>query len=71
MPVISCNTFFFFLFLIWHILRRTCTGQELVEWMMDRCEFIQNRAIASKIWNIVLDLGILLSGTQTRLKQLL
>ncbi|XP_039530801.1 rap guanine nucleotide exchange factor 5-like isoform X1 [Pimephales promelas] len=46
------------------IIRRTCTGQELVEWLMDRCEFIQNRSIASKIWNILLDLGMLLSVEQ-------
>ncbi|KAK7157434.1 hypothetical protein R3I93_008806 [Phoxinus phoxinus] len=46
------------------IIRRTFTGQELVEWLMDRCEFIQNREIASKIWNILLDLGMLLSVEQ-------
>uniref|UniRef100_A0A8C1DQM8 Rap guanine nucleotide exchange factor (GEF) 5a n=2 Tax=Cyprinus carpio TaxID=7962 RepID=A0A8C1DQM8_CYPCA len=50
--------------LIWHILRRTYIGLELVEWLMDRYEFIQNRTIASKIWNILLDLGILLSVEQ-------
>uniref|UniRef100_A0A673J6J1 Rap guanine nucleotide exchange factor (GEF) 5b n=1 Tax=Sinocyclocheilus rhinocerous TaxID=307959 RepID=A0A673J6J1_9TELE len=44
------------------IIRRTYIGLELVEWLMDRCEFIRNRTIASKIWNILLDLGILLSG---------
>ncbi|ROI36352.1 Rap guanine nucleotide exchange factor 5 [Anabarilius grahami] len=46
------------------IIRRSCTGLELVEWLMDRFEFIQNREIASKIWNILLDLGILLSVEQ-------
>uniref|UniRef100_A0A671LQ39 Rap guanine nucleotide exchange factor 5-like n=1 Tax=Sinocyclocheilus anshuiensis TaxID=1608454 RepID=A0A671LQ39_9TELE len=46
------------------IIRRTYIGLELVEWLMDRCEFIQNRMIASKIWNILLDLGILLSVEQ-------
>ncbi|XP_048008394.1 rap guanine nucleotide exchange factor 5b isoform X2 [Megalobrama amblycephala] len=46
------------------IIRRTCTGLELVEWLMDRFAFIQNREIASKIWNILLDLGILLSVEQ-------
>ncbi|KAI2655452.1 Rap guanine nucleotide exchange factor 5 [Labeo rohita] len=46
------------------IIRRTYIGLELVEWLMDRCEFIQNRAIASKIWNILLDMGILLSVEQ-------
>ncbi|XP_051722527.1 rap guanine nucleotide exchange factor 5b isoform X1 [Ctenopharyngodon idella] len=46
------------------IIRRTCTGLELVEWLMDHFEFIQNRAMASKIWNILLDLGILLSVEQ-------
>ncbi|XP_067305158.1 rap guanine nucleotide exchange factor 5b isoform X2 [Pseudorasbora parva] len=46
------------------IIRRTCTGLELVEWLMDRYEFIQNREIASKIWNVLLDLGILLSVEQ-------
>uniref|UniRef100_A0A672KH05 Rap guanine nucleotide exchange factor (GEF) 5b n=1 Tax=Sinocyclocheilus grahami TaxID=75366 RepID=A0A672KH05_SINGR len=45
-------------------LRRTYIGLELVEWLMDRCEFIRNRTIASKIWNILLDLGILLSVEQ-------
>ncbi|XP_052434681.1 rap guanine nucleotide exchange factor 5 isoform X2 [Carassius gibelio] len=46
------------------IIRRTYIGLELVEWLMDRCDFIQNRTIASKIWNILLDLGILLSVEQ-------
>ncbi|XP_051575019.1 rap guanine nucleotide exchange factor 5-like [Myxocyprinus asiaticus] len=46
------------------IIRRTYIGLELVEWLMDHCEFIQNRAIASRIWNILLDLGILLSVEQ-------
>ncbi|XP_016324586.1 rap guanine nucleotide exchange factor 5-like [Sinocyclocheilus anshuiensis] len=46
------------------IIRRTYIGLELVEWLMDRCEFIRNRTIASKIWNILLDLGILLSVEQ-------
>ncbi|XP_067258473.1 rap guanine nucleotide exchange factor 5b isoform X3 [Chanodichthys erythropterus] len=44
--------------------RRTCTGLELVEWLMDHFAFIQNREMASKIWNILLDLGILLSVEQ-------
>lgn len=52
------------LVLIFHIGRRTYIGLELVEWLMDHCEFIQNRGIASKMWNILLDMGILLSGTQ-------
>ncbi|XP_077065310.1 rap guanine nucleotide exchange factor 5b isoform X2 [Siphateles boraxobius] len=46
------------------IIRRTYIGQELVEWLMERCEFIQDRAIASKIWNVLLDLGMLLSVEQ-------
>ncbi|XP_056618496.1 rap guanine nucleotide exchange factor 5b isoform X1 [Triplophysa dalaica] len=46
------------------IIRRTYIGLELVEWLMDHCEFIQNRGIASKMWNILLDMGILLSVEQ-------
>uniref|UniRef100_A0A8C2FL82 Rap guanine nucleotide exchange factor 5 n=1 Tax=Cyprinus carpio TaxID=7962 RepID=A0A8C2FL82_CYPCA len=46
------------------IIRRTYIGLKLVEWLMDHCEFIRNRTIASKIWNILLDLGILLSVEQ-------
>ncbi|XP_043116776.1 rap guanine nucleotide exchange factor 5b isoform X3 [Puntigrus tetrazona] len=46
------------------IIRRTYIGLELVEWLMDRCEFIQNRTVASKIWNLLLDSGILLSVEQ-------
>nr|XP_055065632.1 rap guanine nucleotide exchange factor 5b isoform X2 [Misgurnus anguillicaudatus] len=46
------------------IIRRTYIGLELVEWLMDHCEFIQNRLIASKMWNILLDMGVLLSVEQ-------
>lgn len=49
------------------IIRRTYIGIELVEWLMDHCEFIQNREIASKIWNVLLDLGILLSVEQNNI----
>ncbi|TRY58773.1 hypothetical protein DNTS_034609 [Danionella cerebrum] len=47
------------------VIRRTYMGLELVDWLMDHCEFIQCRAEVSQIWNITLELGILLSVEQS------
>ncbi|XP_039593644.1 rap guanine nucleotide exchange factor 5 [Polypterus senegalus] len=47
------------------IMRRSFAGLELVDWLMEKCLFVQNRSVASKVWQILLELGILLSADQT------
>ncbi|XP_069814919.1 rap guanine nucleotide exchange factor 5 isoform X1 [Dendropsophus ebraccatus] len=43
------------------ICRKSCVGSELVDWLMQNCQFVQCRYTAAGIWQILLKLGILLS----------
>ncbi|KAF7708460.1 hypothetical protein HF521_017517 [Silurus meridionalis] len=43
------------------IIRRCFIGQELVQWLTEQCVFVKNRNAASRVWNVLLDLGILIS----------
>ncbi|KAG8573255.1 hypothetical protein GDO81_012336 [Engystomops pustulosus] len=43
------------------ICRKSCVGSELVDWLMQHCQFVQCRYTAAGIWQILLKLGILLS----------
>ncbi|KAI4896936.1 hypothetical protein NFI96_003768 [Prochilodus magdalenae] len=41
---------------------RSFVGLELVQWLMERYECIQNRSTAAGVWNVLLEHGVLLSG---------
>ncbi|KAM9487976.1 rap guanine nucleotide exchange factor 5b [Clarias gariepinus] len=43
------------------IIKRSFIGQELVQWLTQQCSFVENRNVAAKVWNVLLELGILLS----------
>ncbi|MGH0148392.1 UNVERIFIED_CONTAM: hypothetical protein FKN15_039514 [Acipenser sinensis] len=51
------------------IIRRSYVGLELVEWILQQCLFIQCRVVAAGIWQILLELGILLSDKYKTLKR--
>ncbi|KAK1795271.1 hypothetical protein P4O66_010448, partial [Electrophorus voltai] len=40
---------------------RSYVGLELVRWLMEQCAFVQSRGAAAGVWNILLELDILLS----------
>ncbi|XP_066571671.1 rap guanine nucleotide exchange factor (GEF) 5a [Amia ocellicauda] len=46
------------------IIRRSYVGLELVQWLLEQCLFIQGRMVAARVWQILLELGILLSADQ-------
>uniref|UniRef100_A0A6I8P1I5 Rap guanine nucleotide exchange factor 5 n=1 Tax=Ornithorhynchus anatinus TaxID=9258 RepID=A0A6I8P1I5_ORNAN len=46
------------------ICRRSCIGSELVDWLLEHCPFIRCRALAVGVWQLLLDMGILLSVDQ-------
>ncbi|KAI1886192.1 hypothetical protein AGOR_G00211460 [Albula goreensis] len=46
------------------IIRRSYVGLELVQWLLEQCLFIQCRMMATKVWQVLLELGILLSVDQ-------
>ncbi|XP_030639134.1 rap guanine nucleotide exchange factor 5b [Chanos chanos] len=43
------------------IIRRSYEGVELVQWLIDHCVCIQSRSMSVAVWNVLLELGILLS----------
>uniref|UniRef100_A0A4W4FVY8 Rap guanine nucleotide exchange factor (GEF) 5b n=1 Tax=Electrophorus electricus TaxID=8005 RepID=A0A4W4FVY8_ELEEL len=43
------------------IIKRSYVGLELVRWLMEQCAFVQSRGAAAGVWNILLELDILLS----------
>ncbi|XP_060777762.1 rap guanine nucleotide exchange factor 5b isoform X2 [Neoarius graeffei] len=43
------------------IIKRSFIGQELVQWLLEQCVFVKNRNAAARVWNVLLELGILLS----------
>ncbi|XP_035381295.1 rap guanine nucleotide exchange factor 5 isoform X3 [Electrophorus electricus] len=46
------------------IIRRSYVGVELVQWLMEQCVFVQCRMMAARVWQVLLELGILHSVDQ-------
>ncbi|XP_074051303.1 rap guanine nucleotide exchange factor 5-like [Macrotis lagotis] len=46
------------------IYRRSCVGSELVDWLLENCPFVECRAMAVGVWQLLLDMGIILSVDQ-------
>ncbi|MCJ8728753.1 hypothetical protein PDJAM_G00008000 [Pangasius djambal] len=43
------------------IIKRSFIGQELVQWLTEQFVLVENRNAAARVWNVLLELGILLS----------
>ncbi|XP_063003663.1 rap guanine nucleotide exchange factor 5-like [Elgaria multicarinata webbii] len=43
------------------LCRRSCIGSELVDWLLKRCPFIKSRSTAAGVWQLLLNMGIVLS----------
>ncbi|XP_030894403.1 rap guanine nucleotide exchange factor 5 isoform X2 [Leptonychotes weddellii] len=43
---------------------RSCVGSELVDWLLEHCPFVQCRSMAIGVWQLLLDMGIMLSVDQ-------
>uniref|UniRef100_A0A8B9FI69 DEP domain-containing protein n=1 Tax=Amazona collaria TaxID=241587 RepID=A0A8B9FI69_9PSIT len=43
------------------ICRRSCVGSELVDWLLKQCPFVKSRSTAAGVWQLLLDMGIILS----------
>ncbi|XP_076826871.1 rap guanine nucleotide exchange factor 5b isoform X2 [Brachyhypopomus gauderio] len=43
------------------IIKRSYVGLELVQWLMEMCAFVESRGAAAAIWNVLLELNVLLS----------
>uniref|UniRef100_A0A452GW31 DEP domain-containing protein n=1 Tax=Gopherus agassizii TaxID=38772 RepID=A0A452GW31_9SAUR len=43
------------------ICRRSCVGSELVDWLLEHCPFVKCRSTAVGVWQLLLDMGIVLS----------
>ncbi|KAK3532531.1 hypothetical protein QTP86_023743 [Hemibagrus guttatus] len=46
------------------IIRRSYVGVELVQWLLEQCMFVQCRMMAARVWQVLLELGILHSVDQ-------
>ncbi|KAK6327735.1 hypothetical protein J4Q44_G00033810 [Coregonus suidteri] len=46
------------------IIRRSYVGVELVQWLCEQCVYVRCRSMAVHIWQVLLELGILLSVDQ-------
>ncbi|XP_053348579.1 rap guanine nucleotide exchange factor 5 [Clarias gariepinus] len=46
------------------IIRRSYVGVELVQWLLEQCVFVQCRMMAARVWQVLLELGILHSVDQ-------
>uniref|UniRef100_A0A8B9PBC9 DEP domain-containing protein n=1 Tax=Apteryx owenii TaxID=8824 RepID=A0A8B9PBC9_APTOW len=44
-----------------HVFRRSCIGSELVDWLLEHCPFVKCRSTAVGVWQLLLDMGIVLS----------
>lgn len=42
-------------------------GVELVQWLCEQCVYVRCRTTAARVWQVLLELGVLLSGTHTHL----
>ncbi|CAM4594751.1 unnamed protein product [Lepidochelys kempii] len=43
------------------ICRKSCVGSELVDWLLEHCPFVKCRSTAVGVWQLLLDMGIVLS----------
>uniref|UniRef100_A0A674HX78 DEP domain-containing protein n=1 Tax=Terrapene triunguis TaxID=2587831 RepID=A0A674HX78_9SAUR len=43
------------------ICRRSCVGSELVDWLLEHCPLVKCRSTAVGVWQLLLDMGIVLS----------
>ncbi|XP_019353424.1 rap guanine nucleotide exchange factor 5 isoform X3 [Alligator mississippiensis] len=43
------------------ICRRSCVGSQLVDWLLQHCPFVKCRSTAVGVWQLLLDMGIVLS----------
>uniref|UniRef100_A0A8C3AWV6 DEP domain-containing protein n=1 Tax=Cyclopterus lumpus TaxID=8103 RepID=A0A8C3AWV6_CYCLU len=46
------------------IIRRSYVGVELVQWLCEQCLYVRCRTTAVRIWQVLLELGVLLSVDQ-------
>lgn len=44
--------------------RRSYVGVELVQWLCDQCVYVRCRTTAVRVWQVLLELGVLLSGIE-------
>lgn len=42
--------------------RRSYVGVELVQWLCEQCVYVRCRTTAVRVWQVLLELGVLLSG---------
>ncbi|XP_033831369.1 rap guanine nucleotide exchange factor 5 [Periophthalmus magnuspinnatus] len=43
------------------IIRRSYVGVELVQWLCEQCVYVRCRTTAARVWQVLLELGVLLS----------
>nr|XP_056713505.1 rap guanine nucleotide exchange factor 5 [Euleptes europaea] len=43
------------------LCRRSCSGSELIDWLLKYCPFIKSRSTAAGVWQLLLNMGIMLS----------
>ncbi|CAL8362275.1 unnamed protein product, partial [Arctogadus glacialis] len=46
------------------IIRRSYVGVELVQWLCEQCGYVRCRPTAARVWQVLLELGVLLSVDQ-------
>ncbi|GLD65822.1 rap guanine nucleotide exchange factor 5-like protein, partial [Lates japonicus] len=46
------------------IIRRSYVGVELVQWLCEQCVYVRCRTAAVRVWQVLLELGVLLSVDQ-------
>lgn len=47
------------------VSRRSYVGVDLVQWLCEQCVYVRCRSMAVRVWQVLLELGILLSGEYT------
>ena len=63
-----CDVLMFVCVCVWcpnvcvFLFRRSYVGVELVQWLLEQCVFVQCRIMGARIWQVLLELGILHSG---------
>lgn len=48
-----------------YFTRRSYVGVELVQWLCEQCVYVRCRTTAVRVWQVLLELGVLLSGKNT------
>ncbi|KAG7250738.1 hypothetical protein CRUP_013856, partial [Coryphaenoides rupestris] len=46
------------------IIRRSYVGVELVQWLCEQCVYVRCRTTAARVWQVLMELGVLLSVDQ-------